>query len=400
MLTRTTAMIVVTIIATFSSTFFAADNSDVTAVAPVPESAQVASAAWVPMMVITADAEVFRGDVSIQKLSPGAIVHISKTNDPWLLVPQYDGWVDKKHLLSLKAAEETCTKLLNEKPDATLFHHRAIARSEQGEYDLAIADYDKAIELKLKSAAVYINRGIAWLRKNELEKAQKDFSQAISIDPKDARACYNRSMVFALQGNDEQALKDINSCLKLDPTFAEGYNDRGQLYVQLGNWDAALKDFDEALRIRKKFPAALENRALVRETKGDFAGAVQDYADSMVLFPDSVGALNDLAMLLATCPDQNIRNPQNAVAYAERACQLTDQKDANCLDTLAITQAATGDFKTAIATAQNALKLADTETKTQIEAHLTLFQSNKPVPHPSIIPPPAKDSPQSDGEIE
>ncbi|MEZ6055696.1 MAG: tetratricopeptide repeat protein [Planctomycetaceae bacterium] len=387
MLIRTILIFAMTCTLTFG-TLYAQDPQKSPELSPIPASDVAAPAAWIPMIVVTDNAEVFHGDVSVRKLLPGSIVHISKTNDPWLLVPQYDAWLDKKHVLSLPAAEETCTNLLEKQQNFTLYHHRAIVRSEMGRFDDALADFAEALKLDEKSSAAHINRGITWMRKGNLDKAKEDLTQAIKLNPKDARGYFNRGMLHALAGDDNKALDDATACIKLDPKFAEAYNDRGQIFSRQGKLDEALKDFNEAIAIRKKFPAALENRALVKETKGDFPGAIADFAESIVLFPDSVGALNDLALLLATCPDANIRNPKNAVAYAQRACELTEQKDANCLDTLAIAQAANDDFPTAIKTAESALKIAEGSVKAEIEAHLKLFRDNTKVPHFNETAPP------------
>ncbi len=54
----------------------------------------------------------------------------------------------------------------------------------KGEYDRAIADYDKAIALKPKYADFYNNRGIAYDKKGEYDRAIADYDKAIALNPK------------------------------------------------------------------------------------------------------------------------------------------------------------------------------------------------------------------------
>ena len=56
--------------------------------------------------------------------------------------------------------------------DVKVYNNRGIAYSQKSEFDLAIADYNTAIELNPQFALVYYNRGEAWLRLREWEKAK------------------------------------------------------------------------------------------------------------------------------------------------------------------------------------------------------------------------------------
>ena len=63
-------------------------------------------------------------------------------------------------------------------------------------YNQAIKDYDKAIELKPNYAYAYNNRGIAYNKKGNYDQAIKDYDEAISLNPNYADACNNRENVY------------------------------------------------------------------------------------------------------------------------------------------------------------------------------------------------------------
>jgi hypothetical protein len=71
-----------------------------------------------------------------------------------------------------------------------------------------------------------------------------------------------------------------------------------------------------------------------------------------------VEVLNNLAWLLATCPDAHLRDGVQAVKYAERACELTHHGVTVLVGTLAAAYAEAGRYDDAVAAAQKACALA------------------------------------------
>ena len=63
------------------------------------------------------------------------------------------------------------------------FFDRGKAFAEEGEYALAIADYDAALLLDAEYAPTYVQRGLAYLKMDDHEQAFEDFDQAIELDP-------------------------------------------------------------------------------------------------------------------------------------------------------------------------------------------------------------------------
>jgi tetratricopeptide (TPR) repeat protein len=100
------------------------------------------------------------------------------------------------------------------------------------------------------------------------------------------------------------------------------------------------------------------------------------------LDPQSDDALNGLAWLLAACPEAKHRDGKRAVELATKACQLTGWKDVNCIDTLAVAYAETGDFDQAIKYEKQAIegltKDEDKKPGDEFRARLKLFEEKKP----------------------
>ena len=86
--------------------------------------------------------------------------------------------------------------------------------------------------------------------------------------------------------------------------------------------------------------------------------------------------------LLAADKNKDIRDPQKALGYALRSCELTDYQKADYVDTLAVAYAADGQFSLAIETARKALDLAvpagNENLVDEINKRIELYKANQP----------------------
>ncbi len=115
------------------------------------------------------------------------------------------------------------------------YHYRGIARFRMNDFDGALEDYNKALQLGqnieldvatakefgLNSSALYFNRGVVMQKKGDLQQAVQDYSQAINIDPSSAKAYYNRAIAKMALSQAEEALKDLEIASRLGFTQAD-----------------------------------------------------------------------------------------------------------------------------------------------------------------------------------
>ncbi len=96
-------------------------------------------------------------------------------------------------------------------------------------------------------------------------------------------------------------------------------------------------------------------RSRARFEKHEYAKAIEDLETVVKHDPDDSAALNRLAWIQATCPQESIRNGAQAVANAKKACQLTASRNPECLSTLAAALAEEKDFSKAVEFQRTAL---------------------------------------------
>ncbi|HHT9126660.1 MAG TPA: tetratricopeptide repeat protein [Candidatus Brocadiia bacterium] len=164
---------------------------------------------------------------------------------------------------------------------------------KKGEYDLAISDYNKAIEINPRLAEAYYNRGTAYGKKGEYDRAILDFNKAIEINPRLAEAYYNRGTAYGKKGEYDRAILDYNKALEINPRLAEAYNNRGTAYSDKGEYDLAILDFNKALEINPRDAKAYINRGNAYNNKGEYDMAILDFNKALEINPRLAEAYNN-----------------------------------------------------------------------------------------------------------
>ena len=152
--------------------------------------------------------------------------------------------------------------------------------------------------------------------------------------------------------------------------------------VQLRHWRNSEALFTHALRVTTGNHIAHAHLGAALLQEGKTAQAIDHYLESMRLRPDSANVANNLAWLLATTRNPELRNAYLALRLAERAASLTGRANPQILDTLAAAYAASGRFDEALATAQESIDLARAQGLAElaqiVEERLDAYRAQKP----------------------
>jgi Flp pilus assembly protein TadD len=156
----------------------------------------------------------------------------------------------------------------------------------------------------------------------------------------------------------------------------------GQLWLAQGKNDEAAKEFTAVLQKAPEDSQAHYQLALALTGQGKSREAAQHYRRGLKSFENIPVGLNNLAWILATYPDPQVRNGGEAVTLAEKACNLTDYKEAVFVGTLAAAYAEVGRFADAIATAEKARALAEAAGAKSLAENnvklMELYRAGKP----------------------
>ena len=138
--------------------------------------------------------------------------------------------------------------------------NRGIAYRRLGQWEKAIDDYSRVIDINPKYAQAYYNRGIAKKSIQDYHGAIADYSKAIEIDPKYIQAYNNRGVLKVNLQDYQGAIADYSDALEIDPKYIQAYNNRGAAFCTLGQWDKAIADFSKMIEIDPTNSKAYSNR--------------------------------------------------------------------------------------------------------------------------------------------
>ncbi len=143
-------------------------------------------------------------------------------------------------------------------PDCYLY--RGMCEQQLSKNNLALADFDKAIELN-KSLDPYLRKAEVLEDEREFSKAEQNYEEAIRHYPKEAILYCHRGIFFGNRKKYDQAIEDFNKAISLDNKNGEYYADRAQIYMKMKKKTESCSDIAMAKQLRFKVDKKLEEKA-------------------------------------------------------------------------------------------------------------------------------------------
>ena len=186
-----------------------------------------------------------------------------------------------------------------------------------------------------------------WVAKADLLRladAERWFGHGTAQNPTNPRYHAYRAWAHKLNGNFRAALEDLDRAVGLDPSDSAWLNNRGVVRRDLKQYPEAVADFTSALKLRPGDSLSLRNRADAHRDLGEYAKAGTDYRDATKSNPHDAVIHNNYGWMLATCPDEKVRDGKAAMQLARVALEKIGTPTAVIMDTVAAAHAELGEF--------------------------------------------------------
>jgi tetratricopeptide (TPR) repeat protein len=153
---------------------------------------------------------------------------------------------------------------------------------------------------------------------------------------------------------------------------------QGQYLQAAGDQAGALREYERGIQLRPELFSAYNLRGALHLEQEQWEKAIADFRLAVQRNPQSGDAWNNLAWILATCPDDKVRDGDAAVELATRACEISQWKDFTRLSTLAAAYAEVGEFAKAVEWQEKCLELMPAPQRPALTPALELYQQEKP----------------------
>ena len=272
---------------------------------------------------------------------------------------------------------------LAKNPDSSMAHNNlGHLLGDQGHIEEAMGQYQKAIQCDPNNSEALNNLGFALASQGRYKEAIESFRMAIQLHPNDPTVLNNLGISLTALGRFEEAIENFRQAIQLKPNYCEAMDHLGIALANENRCHEAIESYRQAIQIKPNSPEIFLHWGMTLSQLGHSREAVAQYREALKLNPDQTGALNNLAWILASNPDADLRNGAEAVRLAEHACELTHYDNPLFVGTLAAAYAEAGRFPEAVATAEKAEQLATktglTVVATKNRQLLELYEAGKP----------------------
>ena len=133
-----------------------------------------------------------------------------------------------------------------------------------------------ATESDRQAATEALARGDRFTAERQFDRAIAEYTRAINLNPDFAEAFNNRGFARHCKREGSDAVPDLSKAIALREAFPHAHNTRGCSYLAQGRIAEAIADFDRAIQLQPDYPRAYRNRGHAHLLQGSFRLAIAD----------------------------------------------------------------------------------------------------------------------------
>ncbi len=221
----------------------------------------------------------------------------------------------------------------------------------------------------------------------EISEPAEDGTSVSMIDSQTNRiraaAWYELGTIAFRSGESDAGLAHCKEALKLAPKSVPTLLAIISQLATTGDFEAAIPYCESVQQIAGENPSVRFQLGRIEMGRKNYREAVVHFEGAFKGNPRMLSAANNLAWILATNEDAQVRDGKRAVEVAKRICETTQYKDYRFFSTLAAAYAESGDFDNAVTITNKAIEMAtakgDEKTIASMNERLKLFESGTPV---------------------
>lgn len=255
----------------------------------------------------------------------------------------------------------------------------AAAHYKLGQFGKAVEHYEILLEALPNDTEKISYYALALFKDDRWDEAVREWTTGLNLKPNWPEAHWHLGEVYYKLGKHEQTLEEWRMALRQKPDWEEVHDKIVILERQLV-WQGLIEDYGRRLAEDPNDADAQSELAEVYFHQGKPDRAIEHWRQAVRLQPKAYAIMNNLAWVLATVEDAELRDADEAVRLAEAACELSKYEEPSLLDTLGVAYAAAGRFGEAVVAAEKGIRLAEAsqgKLVKDIQGRLELYRAGK-----------------------
>jgi len=121
-------------------------------------------------------------------------------------------------------------------------------------YDKALEEYARVIEIDPEYVVAFNNRGLIYISLGEHDNALEEYARCIDLDPEYRIVYYNRALLYSDLGEYDKALEDYARCVEIDPKEPAPYFEMAKVYHKLQRFDKEIQTYQKVIEVNVEDP--------------------------------------------------------------------------------------------------------------------------------------------------
>lgn len=256
--------------------------------------------------------------------------------------------------------------------------HRARLSAMAGDHALVIDDANSALEIDPNQDYALLLRAGSLAQLERFEEALPDIDRAIALQPDSIYAIGLWVTIIQKTGRSNSAIKGLHQQVEANYDDSAAWLRLALLYSAQRRLGKAIDAYSAVIELGQQRAFAYQQRGDIYLNVGMHKEAIADYDEALKFDPDNSTAMNNLSWVLATSPEDALRDGKQAVELALKACDRTGYRQASLLSTLAAAYAEFGDFAAARKWSQQSVELAGDSSKGRYRKELASYEKDEP----------------------
>jgi tetratricopeptide (TPR) repeat protein len=218
------------------------------------------------------------------------------------------------------------------------------------------------------------------MQKSQYQAAVAEWQKALELVPSSATSHNNLGFSLVQTGRVVEAIPHYEKALELSPDYAEAHNNFGLALAKTGRPDQAVAHYEKALELNPELASAHINLGVVEARANRIDEAIRHFEKAIACKPDPVHARQarlNLGLALATA-----QRWAEAIPHFLEADKLSGGRDPVVLDLLGSVYAELGRYEEALRAAQKALAIASQQNRQglveALKARIASYESRMP----------------------